>query len=141
MSVDVVVPGATAIANAAARGPAAWQHGPGGRLQDLSTALTNLVQDPTSAVYKGEALANLTSLVSQLPDDPFLSGFTSGLTAAETALAAAATAADVQTAVTNLGTARFAGQVISDEAAHVHAVALARPQHRPASALRSSTWS
>ena len=63
-----------------------------GRLGDLSTALTNLVQDPTNAVYKGQALANLDSLISQLTSDPFLSGFTAGLTTARGRVAAAATA-------------------------------------------------
>ena len=116
---DVVVPGAAAIANAAVAAQALNNSGLAGRLQDLSTALTNLVQNPTSAVYKAQAQANLASLISQITNDPFLSGFTSGLTAASTALSAAATAAQIQTAITNLGNSlnSFA-QVISDDAAH-----------------------
>ena len=81
MVVDVVVPGAAAIANAAVAAQQLNNSGLAGRLQDLSTALTNLVQNPTSPVYKGQALANLTSLISQITNDPFLSGFTAGLTA------------------------------------------------------------
>ena len=49
MVVDVVVPGATAIANAALAAQQLGNAGLVGRLQDLSTALTSLVQDPTSA--------------------------------------------------------------------------------------------
>ena len=76
-------------------------------------------------MYKGQALANLASLVSQLTNDPFLSEFTSGLTTAETALGAAATAADVQTAVVNLGTALDSlAQVITDDAAHTFTLSL-----------------
>ncbi len=125
MTVDVVVPGAAALANAAVAAQQLSNSGLAGRLQDLSTALTSLVQNPTSPVYQGQALANLDSLISQLTNDPFLSGFTSGLTTARTALASASTASAVQSAVSGLGTALGSlAQVISDDAAHQFTISL-----------------
>ena len=41
---------------------------------DLSAALTNLVQDPASAVFKSQALASLDAVIGLLSSDPFLSG-------------------------------------------------------------------
>ncbi len=117
--IDVVVPGAAAIANAALAANLLGNTGLVGRLGDLSTALTNLVQNPTSTVYKGQAVANLDSLISQLTNDRFLSGFTAGLTAARAALPGAVTAADVQSAVSQLGTAlQSLATAISDDAEH-----------------------
>ncbi len=43
------------------------------RLNDLSSAVTNLVQNPTSAVYQSQALASLTAINGLLADDPYLS--------------------------------------------------------------------
>ncbi len=125
LSVDVVAPGVQAIANASVAAQQLGNTGLVGRLNDLSTALTNLVQNPTSAVYQGQALANLDSLISQLTNDPILSSFTSGLTTARTALAAASSASDVQAAVTNLGSALGSlAAVITDDAEHQFTLAL-----------------
>ena len=116
---DIVAPGVTALANASI---AAQQLGNAdlvNRLNDLSTALTNLVQTPTSAVYQGQAVANLNSLISDLPTDPFLAGFTPSLTTALNALTAAASASDIQSAVASLGTALGSlATTITDEAEH-----------------------
>ena len=103
--VQIVVPGAKAIADAA---DAAGQLGNAdlaNRLGDLSMALTNVVQNPTSDIFKSQTLADLDALVQLLSDNPTLSGFTSGLTTAHGAIVAATTAADVQAAVNQLGTA------------------------------------
>ena len=71
-------------------------------------------------------MANLNSLISDLPTDPFLSGFTPSLTAALNALTAASSASDIQTAVTNLGTALASlATTITDEAAHGFTLSLA----------------
>ena len=84
-----------------------------------ATALTNLIQTPTSAVDKGQAVANLASLISDLPTDAFLAGFTPSLTAALNALNSATTVSGIQTAVTNLGTALATlATTITDEAEH-----------------------
>ena len=48
---DVVVPGAPAIANAADAAAADRQLRLADQLNDSSTALTNLLQNPNSAVY------------------------------------------------------------------------------------------
>jgi uncharacterized membrane protein len=126
LGVDVVAPGVTALANASV---AAQQLGNAdlvNRLDDLGTALTNLVQTPTSAVYQAQAVANLNSLISDLPTDPFLSGFTPSLTAALNALTAASSASEVQAAVTTLGTALGSlATTITDEAQHEFTLSLA----------------
>ena len=52
--VDVVAPGVTAIANAAVAAAQIGNTSLADQLNDLSTALTNLVQNPTSAVYQSQ---------------------------------------------------------------------------------------
>ncbi len=61
--VDVVVPGAAAIANAATAAGQLGNTNLADRLNDLSTALTNLVENPTSQVYRSQAQASLTAVV------------------------------------------------------------------------------
>jgi len=126
LPVDIVAPGVTALANASVAAQQLGNTDLVNRLNDLGTALTNLVQTPTSAVYKGQAVANLNSLISDLPTDAFLSGFTPSLTAALNALNAASSASDIQTAVTNLGTALGSlATTITDEAQHGFTLSLA----------------
>ena len=60
--VQVVVPGAQSIASAAVAAEQIGNTNLANRLSDLSIALTNLVQNPTSAVYQGQAEAALTSI-------------------------------------------------------------------------------
>ena len=92
LPVDVIAPGVTALGNAAVAAGQLGNTDLVNRLTDLATALTNLVQTPSSAVYKGQAVANLKSLISDLPTDLFLSGFTPSLTTALTALTTASSA-------------------------------------------------
>ena len=64
-------------------------------------------------------MAALTSIISQVTNDLFLAPFASGLTAGSTAIASAATAAEVDTAVINLGAVLDSlAQAITDEAAY-----------------------
>ena len=70
--VNVVVPGAAAIADAAAAAGQLGNTNLADRLNDLSTALTNLVQNPTSAVYQSQAQASLTAVDGLLAADPYL---------------------------------------------------------------------
>lgn len=117
--VQVVVPGADALANAAVTAGQVGNTALANRLNDLTTALTNLVQNPTSAIFKSQALANLDSVVSQASSDAFQSVFTPALTTARAALAAASTASDIQAAVVQLGGALTTlATVLADEAAH-----------------------
>ena len=119
LPVEVVVPGAPALANAAFTAGQIGNTNLEIQLQDLATALTNLVQTPTSAVYQSQAVAALSSLISQVANDTFLVPFEGSLSAASTAIANATTAAGVQTAVVNLGTALDSlAQTLSDEAAY-----------------------
>ena len=91
--VRVAVPGADAIADAAVAARELGNAALADRLDDLSLALTNLVQDPTSVVSKSQALASLDSILSQLAADPILSTFVADLAAGRDALAAATTPA------------------------------------------------
>ena len=117
--VQVVAPGVEAISGAAVAAGQAGNTALGNQLNDLSIALTNLYQDPTDPVANGQATASLDSLISQVTNDPFLASFAPGLTTARAAIANATSAADISTALTNLGNSRAAlAQGISDEAAH-----------------------
>ncbi len=104
--VQVAAPGVAAIDAASAAAQQLGNTGLAARLNDLGTALTNLVQDPTNPVYKGQADGRPRPASSaRSPATRSCRRFTAGLTTAQAALAAAATAADVQAAITNLGTA------------------------------------
>ena len=117
--VQVVVPGAQAIADGAVAAGQIGSTDLAARFNDLSLALTNLVQNPSDVVAKSQTLANLDSLIGQLSADPFLSDYAGDLTTARGAIAAASTPQDIQTAVTNLGNALASlSTAISDEAAH-----------------------
>lgn len=125
LPVRAVVPGGQAIADASVAAQQLGNDGLVDRLKDLSTALTDLVQDPADAVARGQALANLDSLIGQLVHDPFLAPFADALTRAKTALAGAMTAAAVQAAVHDLGDALDTlADVLSDEAKHRFTIGL-----------------
>ena len=116
--VQVAVPGAAAIASAADAAQQLGNTSLGNRLDDLSAALTNLVQNPTSALFKSQALASLDAVSGLLGGDPFLAPLVPTLATDRTALAQAATATDVQSAVTSLGNdLQSLGTTLSDEAA------------------------
>lgn len=124
--VDVVVPGVPAIASAAVAARQIGNTNLANQLNNLSVALTNLAQNPNSAVYLSQSQAALTSIISQVSTDVFLSPFAAGLGAASTELANAATPAEVDTAIENLGTALDSlSQAITDEAAHRFTLSLA----------------
>ena len=119
LPVNVVVPGAAAIASAAGAAGQLGNTNLADRLDDLSTALTNLVQNPTSAVYGSQAQASLSAVAGLLSSDPFLASVASTLKSDGTALAQATTASTVQTAVSKLGNdLGSVATILSDEAAH-----------------------
>ncbi len=103
IGVNVVVPGAAAIAIASTAAAELGDSDLANRLGNLSIALTNLVQDPSSSVFKSQALANLTSIESLLAVDPTLVLFAQPLSIATDALANAQTAPQIQAAVVALG--------------------------------------
>jgi uncharacterized membrane protein len=127
--VEVAAPGVPAIANAAIAAQNLNITGLSAQLNDLATALTNLVQTPTSNVYLSQATAALASIITLVTNDPFLGTYTASLTAAQTSLSAATTVAESQTAIANLGTAldSFA-QAITDYALHGFTLSLASNQ-------------
>jgi uncharacterized membrane protein len=101
--VDVVAPGVPALANAAGAAEQLGNTNLANQLNDLSTALTNLVENPTDPVSKSQALASLQSILSLLAVDPTLVDFVQPLSAAEQTLANAQSATDIQAAVVGLG--------------------------------------
>jgi uncharacterized membrane protein len=103
LPVRVIVPGVEGTAAAAAAARDAGNADLASRLDDLSIALTNLSEDPTSAVSRSQALADLDAVIGLLPADAFLAGSVASLTADRATLNAAVTAADVQAAATSLG--------------------------------------
>jgi uncharacterized repeat protein (TIGR01451 family) len=124
--VAIVVPGVSALVSAAATAGQLGETDLADRLSDLVPSLTNLVQDPTNAVFKSRALADLDSLIGQIGDDPFLSANTFNLPQARSTLAAASTAAATQTAVSALGgDLIFLSETIAGEAAYGFRLALA----------------
>ena len=101
--VRVVVPGADALANASIAATQLGDTDLANRLNDLSIALTNLVQDPADAVSKSQALASLTSIESLLLVDQTLVPFAAPLSSASDGLANAQTATEIESAVVALG--------------------------------------
>ena len=117
--VNVVVPGAAAIANASVAAGQLGNTNLADQLNDLSTALTNLVENPTSAVYQSQAQASLVALVGLVGPDPYLSALIPALNSDAATLAQAATASAVQSAVLRLGNdLDTLGTTLTDEAAY-----------------------
>ncbi|HEY2784103.1 MAG TPA: transglutaminase domain-containing protein [Fimbriiglobus sp.] len=115
----VVVPGADAIANASVAASHLGETDLANRLNDLSSALTNLVQSPGSDFFNSQALAALDALVRLLPGDPFTAPLAPTLSGDRTQLAAAHTAATVTAATLQLGTdLGTLATTLYDEAAH-----------------------
>ena len=117
--VNVVVPGAAAIASASTAASQLGNSALALRLSDLSTALTNLVQTPSSIVYQGQAQASLTAVNGLLGADPYLEPLVPTLAGDAATLAQASTAAAVQTVVTTLGNdLGTLGTTLTDQVAH-----------------------
>ena len=89
------------------------------RLNDLSIALTNLFENPTSQVYMSQSSASLDAVINLLTTDPYLGTFAPTLAADGAALAQATTASAIQAALAQLGTdLGTVGTTLTDEAAH-----------------------
>ncbi|HTQ37661.1 MAG TPA: transglutaminase domain-containing protein [Pirellulales bacterium] len=123
--VHLAAPGADSAESAATIAGQLGDTPLGLRLEDLSEALTNLAQTPTSAVFNSQALAALDAIIGLLPPDPFLAPLVPALTADRTALAQATTAATVQSATLQLGNdLTTLANTLADEAAHGFTLAL-----------------
>jgi large repetitive protein len=72
------------------------------RLDDLRVAITNLVLQPSSLVYKGQVLAHLDSIIDQLKFDSTMTGMVSQLSNDRSAIAAATTDPTLLAALNNL---------------------------------------
>jgi uncharacterized membrane protein len=117
--VNVAIPGASAIANASVAAGQLGNSNLADRLSDLGTALTNLVENPASAVYQSEAQASLAAVIGLLGADPFLSAVIPALRADATNLAQATTSSAVEAAASTLGgDLDTVGTTLSDETAH-----------------------
>jgi uncharacterized membrane protein len=126
LPVNVVVPGATSIARAAYTANQIGNVELANRLSQLTTALGNVITDPTNAIAMSQALANIDAILNVLSADAFLFPLVGGFTSARNKLDAATTATDLQTAVNALGTSldnlAFS---LSEEAAHGFTLQLA----------------
>jgi uncharacterized membrane protein/transglutaminase-like putative cysteine protease len=117
--VSVVAPGAAAIATAATAANQLGDLDLAAQLGDLSTALTNLVENPTSAVDRGQAQASLSAVAELLSADPVLVSLVPSLKSDGQVLEQAATAGAVQAAVTTLGNdLESIGTALADESAY-----------------------
>jgi len=117
--VNVVVPGAAAIANASVAAGKLGNTNLADQLNDLSTALTNLVENRTSQLYMSQAQASLTAVIGLMGSDPYLSTLIPALKTDAATLAQATTTSTVQTAVSSLGNdLNTLGSTLSDEAAY-----------------------
>lgn len=125
VTVDVVVPGAAAIGTASTAATTLGETSLALQLHNLSTALTNLVRDPTSAVFNGQVLASLDAVSGLLGADPFLAPIVGTLASSRAAIAAATTPPAVLAAADTLGAALgTVGTTLSDEAQHNFTLAL-----------------
>jgi uncharacterized membrane protein/transglutaminase-like putative cysteine protease len=75
------------------------------RLEDLSLALTNLVQNPASDIFRSQALAAIDAATRLMRTDPLLHDLADDLTAPRLALASASTPSEIQAAIDDLGAA------------------------------------
>jgi uncharacterized membrane protein len=101
--VAVVAPGAAATASAAAAARQLGDADLAGQLEQLGAALTNLAQDPTDAVDRGQVLAGLDALIERLATSPDTAALAAQLAALRTSLSQAATPAAVQAALADIG--------------------------------------
>ena len=101
--VAVVVPGAAAIADAATAAGRLGDPALASRLHDLSAALTDLTQDPTDAVDKGQVLASLDAVIELLASNPDTSAVAAELAARRAALSQATTPGKVLAALDDIG--------------------------------------
>ncbi|QEH35411.1 Ubp3 associated protein Bre5 [Aquisphaera giovannonii] len=119
LTLKTVVPGADAIASAAAAAGQLGNAGLSSRLGDLAAALTALVQDPSNSAAKGQALASLDAIRTLASADAYLAPSLATLSADRDALAAATTPQAVKAAVTAIGrdVGAFA-KTLDDEASY-----------------------
>ena len=101
--VRVTAPGADAAASAAAIASQSGNTDLANRLSDLATSLTTLFQTPADAVSRAQALAAIEAITGVAGADQFVSAAVGNLGPARDQLAAAIGAAQVQAAITNLG--------------------------------------
>ena len=117
--VNVVVPGADAIANAATAAAKLGDSNLAARLGDLSTALTALVLNPADPVAKGQTLASIDAVTGLLGADPFLATALPGFASARAAITTAGTPTELIAAANTLGNALGSlDTILTDEPAH-----------------------
>ncbi|HQU41768.1 MAG TPA: cadherin-like domain-containing protein, partial [Pirellulales bacterium] len=123
--VEVVAPGADAIANASFAATQLGNTALANRLNDLGTAVDNLVENVTSAIYKSQVQSGVTAVAGLLSADAFANPFAPTLTTDGAAVVAATTAKDVQAALTILGgDLSSLSQTLLDEADYGYTVRL-----------------
>ena len=117
--VAVEVPGASAIADAAATATQFGNTALAAQLDDLSTAITSLVQNPTDPVAESQTLASLDAVTGLLGADAFLTSLLPQFASARAAIASATTPTALLAAANTLGTSLDSlDSILTDEAAH-----------------------
>jgi hypothetical protein len=106
--VNVVVPGAAAIANASVAAGQLGNTNLANQLSDLSTALTNVVENPASAVYQSQA--SLTAVVGLVGADPYLTITSNSTTQLDACTFTVTVSAEGATKITQDAMASFAAR-------------------------------
>jgi uncharacterized repeat protein (TIGR01451 family) len=115
----IAAPGATAIANAATAANQLGDTDLATQLSNLSTAITRLIENPTSQVDMSQSVASLDAFVKLLSTDPYLGSFAGALSADGIALSQSTTATAIQSALAKLGTdLTTVSSALAGEAAH-----------------------
>ncbi len=135
--VAVVVPGAAAIAEAAAAARQLGDPALASRLDDLSAALTNLTQDPTDPVDKGQVLASLDAVIELLASNPDGAAIVAELSAQRAALLQATTPGAVQASLDDIGSTLETVDAILSARVHHRFAARLEPNSQVASPLVS----
>jgi uncharacterized membrane protein len=126
LAVNVVVPGADSLANAARVATQFGKQDLANRVTDLSVAMTNLVQTPTNTIYKSQVLAAIDAIIPLLNNDPYLRERVFFLQNERLSIVNSTTQFEYQIRAGNLGGILGPiANILRDEAAHGFSIVLA----------------
>jgi uncharacterized membrane protein len=128
--VHVAAPGVLSVSRSATAAQELGNEALADRLTDLAVTLTKLTEQPLNEIFQIQAIASLDSILSLLANDPILAPFVPELTSARDDLAAAATEAEVLSALNGVGAAldEFAATIVNLALHQPQFVMLSAPQ-------------